>query len=146
MGTIPSKQSRTKERETTGFTKPSVSISSEHLMRKTYPLFAVRQIANAYAARAQAACPAECNPTMPLLYALGKSYFFRVRQRHALQSSICSHLLMPCCFLSKPVPGRGGQLPIVVKHTHKKRKSLTRGEIRRYIGLASETVQRRLSS
>ncbi|GAX09319.1 hypothetical protein FisN_6Lh311 [Fistulifera solaris] len=43
-------------------------------MRKTYPLFAVRQIANAYAARAKAACPPECDPTMPLLYALARSW------------------------------------------------------------------------
>lgn len=77
MGSISSKQSRTRKRQKVDFIQPSVNITSDHLMRKTYPLFAVRQIANAYAARAHSTCPAECNPAMPLLYALGERYFPR---------------------------------------------------------------------
>jgi hypothetical protein len=75
MGATTSKQqSLVNKRQKVDFSNPKVQITSEHLMRKTYPLFAVRQIANAYAARAKAACPPECNPTMPLLYALGERF------------------------------------------------------------------------
>lgn len=79
MGQISSKQNRkNSKRPKTECTQPSVHITTDHLMRKTYPLFAVRQIANAFAARAHSECPTECNPTMSLLYALGTNVHMQI--------------------------------------------------------------------